>query len=72
MHGGNRLPSHPRELRPFPAVVLGILALATPLSVQWSNRYPRLAGFNHHVDLEGYGLSLLTAGPMDPAWCAEP
>ncbi|MCC7055704.1 MAG: CehA/McbA family metallohydrolase [Gemmatimonadaceae bacterium] len=34
---------------------------------QWSNRYPKVAGFSHHVYLEGYELPLLTNGPMDPA-----
>ncbi|MBI3791007.1 MAG: CehA/McbA family metallohydrolase [Gemmatimonadetes bacterium] len=53
-------------MRPF--VVAGLAALAAlPLGAQWSNRYPRLAGFNHHVYLEGYELPTLTQGPMDPA-----
>ena len=52
--------------------VLGAVAacaLLTPTLVhaQWTNRYPRVAGFSHHVYLEGYELPLLTNGPMDPA-----
>ena len=50
------------------ALAAGALALvAEPLSAQWSHRYPLLAGFNHHVYLEGYELPILTNGPMDPA-----
>ncbi|MBA4160025.1 MAG: CehA/McbA family metallohydrolase, partial [Gemmatimonadetes bacterium] len=30
-------------------------------------RYPRVAGYSHHVYLEGYELPILTNGPMDPA-----
>ncbi len=43
------------------------LGLGTPLQAQWSNHYPKVAGFNHHVYLEGYELPLLTNGPIDPA-----
>ncbi len=43
------------------------LGLGTPLHAQWSNHYPKVAGFNHHVYLEGYELPLLTNGPIDPA-----
>ena len=34
---------------------------------QWRNRYPHVAGYGHHVYLEGYELPLLTSGPIDPA-----
>ncbi len=34
---------------------------------QWTNRYPRLAGYSHHVYAEGYELPLLTRGPVDAA-----
>ena len=34
---------------------------------QWSNRYPKVDGFGHHVYLEGYELPILNAGPTDPA-----
>ncbi|MGQ0648882.1 MAG: CehA/McbA family metallohydrolase [Gemmatimonadaceae bacterium] len=40
-----------------PAVVQG----------QWTNRYPKNQGFNHHVYLEGYELPILASGPGDPA-----
>jgi TolB protein len=50
------------------AVAASLLTLtALPLGAQWTNRYPRLAGFGHHVYLEGYELPLLTQGPIDPA-----
>ena len=34
---------------------------------QWSNRYPPVDGYGHHVYLEGYELPILTNGPIDPA-----
>ncbi len=34
---------------------------------QWTNRYTKVEGFNHHVYLEGYNLPTLNAGPGDPA-----
>lgn len=43
------------------------LTLAAPLHAQWTNRYTKVQGYNHHVYLEGYELPTLTAGPMDPA-----
>jgi TolB protein len=41
--------------------------VAPPLAAQWTNRYPKVKGFGHHVYLEGYELPLLTSGPIDPA-----
>lgn len=32
---------------------------------QWTNRYPKNAGYGHHVYLEGYELPTLAAGVMD-------
>lgn len=51
---------------------LGVAALGLALSPlsgagQWTNRYPKVAGYGHHVYLEGYELPTLTAGPIDPA-----
>ncbi len=48
------------------AVAIAVLPLC-PASAQWSNRYPRVVGYGHHVYLEGYELPILTAGPIDPA-----
>lgn len=36
-----------------------------PASAQWTNRYPRLAGYSHHIYAEGYELPLVTRGPVD-------
>ena len=55
--------------------VAAILALAglisaagtRPAAAQWTNRYPKVEGYNHHVYLEGYNLPTLTQGPIDPA-----
>jgi TolB protein len=41
------------------------LTFATPALAQWTNRYPRVAGYGHQVYLEGYELPLLTNGPID-------
>ena len=49
-------------------VILGILQwLPLVVGAQWTNRYPKNAGFNHHVYLEGYELPILANGPVDPA-----
>lgn len=34
---------------------------------QWSNRYPKVDGFGHHVYLEGYELPVMNSGATDPA-----
>ena len=46
-------------------IVLSLLSSET--IAQWSNRYPKVNGFRHHVYLEGHELPILTSGPMDPA-----
>jgi TolB protein len=43
------------------------LLVAGDASSQWTNRYPKVAGYSHHVYLEGYELPVLNAGPSDPA-----
>ena len=51
------------------AALAALLVLATPqpAQAQWTNRYPKVDGYGHHVYLEGYELPTLTAGPMAPA-----
>ena len=46
--------------------LLAVLAIST-LNAEWTNHYPQVEGFNHHVYLEGFELPILNAGPMDPA-----
>ncbi len=48
------------------ALVLGGV-LAGAASAQWTNRYPKVDGFGHHVYLEGHEFPSLTSGPIDPA-----
>jgi TolB protein len=50
------------------AASLGVL-LWSPGSVQaqWTNRYERLAGYGHHVYVEGFELPAVDAGVLDPA-----
>ena len=65
---------HPRPRRSvarlavLPSTLLTLVAgTAADASAQWSNRYPRVSGYGHHVYLEGYELPTLAAGPTDPA-----
>ncbi len=37
------------------------------LLAQFTNRYPKVEGYRHHIYLEGYELPLLAAGVIDPA-----
>ncbi len=53
-------------LRAALAVVLAAAACA-PAHAQWTNRYPRVPGYSHHVYLEGFDLPTMAAGPTDPA-----
>ena len=46
--------------------VLAALAPGAALA-QWTNRYPKLEGYSHHVYVEGFELPILAAGPTDPA-----
>jgi len=48
-------------------LVLAAVLIPQSGSGQWSNRYPRVDGYGHHVYLEGYELPILTNGPIDPA-----
>lgn len=48
-------------------LVLALVLVASPLQGQWTNRYPGVAGYGHHVYLEGYELPTMNAGPTDPA-----
>ncbi len=58
------------SLSPTPMRALCLLALAlaaVPASAQWTNRYPAVPGYSHHVYLEGFDLPTLSAGITDPA-----
>jgi TolB protein len=48
------------------SLVLPLLTPA-PTHAQWTNRYPRLAGYGHHVYVEGFELPAVDAGVLDPA-----
>jgi TolB protein len=47
--------------------VLAAAMFSVPASAQWTNRYPKLAGYSHHVYVEGYELPVLNAGISDAA-----
>ncbi len=43
------------------------MLLAAEARAEFTNRYPKLHGFNHQIYVEGYELPVLNAGPADPA-----
>ncbi len=43
------------------------LLVAVAADAQWTNRYPKLEGYSHHVYAEGYELPIFATGPTDPA-----
>lgn len=54
----------------FYRVLCGALllqAVAIGAHGQWTNRYPKVANFSHHVYLEGYNLPTLNQGASDPS-----
>lgn len=55
--------------KPMRLILAALLAagVADVAAAQWTNRYPKVAGYGHHVYLEGYELPLLTNGPIDAA-----
>lgn len=54
-------------LRPAALSLAALLAGAAAAPGQWTNRYPKLEGYSHHVYVEGFELPILAAGPTDPA-----
>ena len=44
-----------------------VVMLSSSAFAQWTNRYPKVEGFGHHVYLEGHEFPSLTSGPIDPA-----
>ena len=46
-------------------ILLGLAA--SPAQAQWTNRYPKVPGYSHHVYLEGFEMPTVAAGPTDPA-----
>ncbi|MEO6445088.1 MAG: CehA/McbA family metallohydrolase [Gemmatimonadaceae bacterium] len=48
-------------------LALAVLVAPCALGAQWSNRYPKNVGFNHHVYLEGYELPIMANGALDVA-----
>lgn len=49
------------------AIVMAAIGVPAALGAQWTNRYPKLAGYAHHVYVEGYELPVISVGPSDPA-----
>jgi len=48
-------------------LALYIVLFSSVLSAQWTNHYPKVEGFSHHVYLEGFELPSMNSGPTDPA-----
>jgi len=51
----------------FLIAFLALMLVAPAAQTQFTNRYPKIAGMNHHVYLEGYELPTMNVGPTDPA-----
>ena len=49
------------------ALSVGLLVAPSWARSQWTNRYPKIEGYRHHIYLEGFELPILAAGPTDPA-----
>ena len=56
-------------------LVVTLASAAPQAGAQWTNRYPKLTGYGHHVYVEGYELPILNAGityaaasPADGTW----
>ena len=43
------------------------LVASSPAAAQWTNRYPKVEGYGHHVYLEQEHLPILSSGPTYPA-----
>ena len=65
--GGRPRAKRLAETRGLVLVVIALLSFAPSLGAQWTNRYPKNAGFNHHVYLEGYELPIMANGALDAA-----
>ena len=63
----NQHPLFAMHRLPFISCLLLLLLLTTTAAAQWTNRYPMIFGYSHHVYVEGYELPTLTSGPIDPA-----
>ena len=50
-----------------PLLLLSLLLIVLTSSSQWTHRYCKVEGFNHHVYLEGFELPVMNAGAIDPA-----
>ncbi len=64
------LPSSPtiqRALSRVIAATAAVLVLPMPSNAQWANRYPKIAGYSHHVYLEGYEMPTMASGPTGAA-----
>lgn len=48
-------------------LIIPLFFLVFNLHGQWSNRYPKVDGYGHHVYLEAFELPVLNSGPTDIA-----
>ncbi len=54
-------------MRNFYIIFSFLFLIAYSANAQWTNRYPKVDGYRHHVYLEAYELPVLNSGPTDPA-----
>ena len=48
-------------------LMFALAGSVTSSYAQWTNRYPKLAGYRSHLYMAGYELPVMGAGPSDPA-----
>jgi TolB protein len=54
-------------MNPMVSSAILLISLSGTATAQWTNRYPKVEGYSHHVYLEGYEFPYLNPGPSDPA-----
>ncbi len=54
-------------MRNFNIIFSFLFLISYSANGQWTNRYPKVDGYGHHVYLEGYELPVLNSGPTGPA-----
>lgn len=55
------------EMKKAGLFTMVLLVATAPSNAQWSNRYPKIEGYRHHVYIEGFELPVMGTGPTDPA-----
>jgi TolB protein len=54
-------------MRYFNIIYSFLLLISFSAQAQWTKRYPKVDGYDHHVYLEAHELPVLNSGPINPA-----